>query len=126
MQPCFGLAQAIEDLTAQLFSTHPHFEADRAILGASDTDRARLLKAALHQQWTGVAEYSPQFFSVYRACSRWAVAGHRRSASRLLAAVDLCVDVCVSNYAGDSSCSVHLCGVRSTAPRTALTASTAR
>ena len=62
------LLKEIEAVTKDVFEQHPTFESDRLVLGAENVER--VLKAALQQEWTGIKEYSEEWFKVYRAASR--------------------------------------------------------
>lgn len=68
-----ALLKALEQLTGDAFqsslASEPTAVAAVAALGGGPAAEQRLLKAALHQQLTGIPEYSPAFFAVLEACA---------------------------------------------------------
>lgn len=68
-----ALLKTLEHLTADAFqsslATDPTAVAAVAALGGGPAAEQQLLKAALHQQLTGIPEYSPAFYAVLDACA---------------------------------------------------------
>ncbi len=68
-----ALLKALEHLTAHAFqsslATEPTAVAAVAALGGGTAAEQQLLKAALHQQLTGIPDYSPAFYAVLEACA---------------------------------------------------------
>lgn len=53
---------AFEGVVREIFSHHQSFEADRSVLGSGRQEV--VLKAVLDQAWTGIKDYSEDFYKV--------------------------------------------------------------